>query len=319
MNRTEAAGGTGTPALGLVCITVSREVRYRTTTRTRYLQLGEAERFERLRDLYRSNTATLLRALDYCAGLGIRLYRVTSDLYPMSDLEDGIGKAVLAEMAPDLAVVGPRAEALGIRVVIHPDQFVVLNSESESVRANSVSILEGHARNLDAMGLPRSAWTAMNVHGGKGGRADALVEAIAALPEGVRSRLTLENDERAYGAADILDVCRRAGVPFVFDAHHHAVREGLSSLDDPSIDQFVRLARETWNPPQWQLVHVSNGREGVSDSRHHELIAVMPRAYRQVEWIEVEAKGKEEAIADLQRWWEPLNDRRTGATSGISP
>jgi hypothetical protein len=33
----------------------------------------------------------------------------------------------------------------------------------------------------------------------------------------VRSRLTLENDGHAYGAAEVLAVCRAAGVPMVFD------------------------------------------------------------------------------------------------------
>ncbi|HWG85753.1 MAG TPA: UV DNA damage repair endonuclease UvsE [Deinococcales bacterium] len=303
------------PALGLVCITVSDEVRYRTVTRTRYLQLPPDERREKLRDLYRSNTLTLLRALDYCAARGIRLYRVTSDLYPMSDLEDGTGREVLQELAPELARVGPRARELGVRVVIHPDQFVVLSSESETVRRNSVGILAGHARNLDMMGLPRNTWTAMNVHGGKGGRSRALIDCIATLPEGIRSRLTLENDERAYGAAEILEVCREAGVPMVFDAHHHVVREKLPSLDDPSVEGFTALARETWTPPEWQLVHVSNGRDGIGDHRHHDLVTQVPRAFERVQWIEVEAKAKEVAIEALMENW-PVMRAAQGAGHG---
>ena len=53
--------------------------------------------------------------------------------------------------------------------------------------------------------------------------------AVRSLPEAVRLRLVLENDEYAFGAAEILDVCRRAGVPMVFDAHHHVIREKLDS------------------------------------------------------------------------------------------
>ncbi len=33
-----------TPHLGLVCVTLSKEVRFRTMTRTRYLKLSEPER-----------------------------------------------------------------------------------------------------------------------------------------------------------------------------------------------------------------------------------------------------------------------------------
>ena len=55
----------------------------------------------------------------------------------------------------------------------------------------------------------------MEIHGGKGDRADALVRVIRGLPDGIRTRLVLENDEYAYSAAEILDVCRRAEVPMV--------------------------------------------------------------------------------------------------------
>jgi UV DNA damage endonuclease len=153
------------------------------------------------------------------------------------------------------------------------------------------------------MGLPQSAWAAINIHGGKGGRSAELVAQIKDLPDTVRLRLTLENDERAYGAQEILQVCQRAEVPMMFDAHHHLVREKLGSYEDPSIAEFVGLARQTWNPSHWQVLHISNGHEGLHDNRHHELVGIMPSAYREAQWIEVEAKGKEVAIGYLRKHW----------------
>src|SRR5215213_2821721 len=50
---------------------------------------------------------------------------------------------------------------------------------------------------------------------GKGGRSERLIEQIGLLPDGVRSRIAFENDEYIYSAAEILDVCRRAGVPWI--------------------------------------------------------------------------------------------------------
>ena len=288
------------PNLGLVCITHSRDIRYRTITLTRYRALPEEKRRAVLEELYRSNVETLFRALVFCALQSIRLYRMTANLFPMGDLDDGIGRKVLAELAPRLAEFGPAASAAGVRVVIHPEQFVVLNSLRPEVVTNSVRVLTFHGAVLDLLGLPQSAWCAVNIHGGKGGRPDELVEAIGSLPEKVRHRLTLENDERAYGAAEILEVCKAAGVPMVFDAHHHVVKEKLSGFDDSSVYEFTERARQTWTPPAWQLVHLSNGREGVQDKRHSDLVTEVPAAYAQVSWIEVEAKHKEVAIAGLQ-------------------
>jgi UV DNA damage endonuclease len=142
----------------------------------------------------------------------------------------------------------------------------------------------------------------MLVHGGKGGRADVLVDTISRLPESIRSRLCLENDESCYSASRILDVCRRSGLPMVFDAHHHVIREKLKSYEHPSVRETTLAARETWNPNRgWQIVHISNGATSFGDPRHSGVITRFPRAFLEVNWVEVEAKHKEEAITPLRR------------------
>jgi len=215
------------PHLGLVCITYSEECRYRTITRSRFLATGAEERERALLALYWYNLARLHWAITFCHRKGIRLYRVTSGLFPMSD--EPQGEQVLRGMGANLSSVGRRVERLGVRVLGHPDQFVVLNSESPEVVRTSLKIMDKHALAFDLLGLPRSPWSALILHGGKAGRGDQLVAAVRDLPEPVRSRLVLENDEHAYGADEILDICRRAEVPMVFDAHHHVVREKLDS------------------------------------------------------------------------------------------
>jgi UV DNA damage endonuclease len=289
------------PHLGLVCITVGPEVRYRTTTRTRFLALpDDGAREAALDDLYRHNVQTLYNAVDYCRARGIRLYRVTSNLFPQVD--HPVGRRVQEKLREAMAGFAAHAERNGVRVLIHPDQWVVLNSDSPTVVGQSIAIMEDHARAFDLLGLPRSPWSLMLVHGGKGNRADALVETIARLPENVRSRLALENDESCYSAAQILDVCRRAGVPMVFDAHHHVVREKLDTYEHPSVREMTLAARATWAPhPDWQVVHISNGAESFADPRHSDLIDAFPSAFMDVAWVEVEAKHKEDAIQRLGR------------------
>ncbi|WP_026732482.1 UV DNA damage repair endonuclease UvsE [Fischerella sp. PCC 9605] len=292
-----------TPYLGLVCITFSKEVRFRTITRTRYLQLSEGQRASTLRELYRDNLQRLDGALTFCQKHDIRLYRMSSALFPMSDLEDEVGANILEEMSADLAKIGQRAEKLGIRMVLHPDQYVVLSSDSSQVVATSIKILERHARTMDLLGLPCSPYSAMNIHGGKSQRPEQLIKVILELPENIKSRLTLENDEYAYSASEILEVCQRAGVPMVFDAHHHICHENLDSYDDASVAEMFYAAQQTWANPEWQMVHISNGEEAFKDRKHSDLITVMPSVYYKAPWIEVEAKHKEEAITHLRSWW----------------
>lgn len=289
------------PQLGLVCITTSDAVHYRTVTRKRLLQFEEAGQRSLLQELYADNLRRLNGALDFCSERGLRLYRMTSALFPFAD--DAVGEDALEEFRESIGETGRRAISLGIRLLLHPDQFVVLNSDSPQVIANSIKILATHARVMDLLELPRSPWALIEIHGGKGGRSERLVEVVRELPDNVRSRIAFENDEYAYGAQEILDICHAARVPMVFDAHHHLVHERLDSYDHPSVAAMLAAARETWAVPEWQLVHISNGREAFNDRHHSDFVETMPAAFRDAPWIEVEAKQKELAIEKLQAEW----------------
>ncbi len=287
--------------LGLVCITTTDAVRYKTITRKRLLSFDEAEQSERLRALYRENANRVRNAVGFCLANNISLYRISSEVFPFSD--EPFGRSILEEFADHLAETGQTAAENGLRLVMHPDQFVVLSSDSDTVVANSIKILRMHANTLDMLGQPRSEWAAMTIHGGKSDRADRMVEVIGTLPEEIRSRIVLENDEYAYSSEEILDVCRRARVPMIFDAHHHVVHERLGSFEHPTVAETFWAARETWTDPANQMVHISNGRTHFNDRAHSDLIHTMPEVFRHAPWIEVEAKHKELAIGKLQDEW----------------
>jgi UV DNA damage endonuclease len=288
------------PQLGLVCITASKEVRYRTITRKRLLEAAPATQRKLLDEIYRDNIQTFDGAIRFCEREGISLYRVPSSIFPF--LDEDIGRECIAPLSGALAKSGARAREKNIRLVMHPDQFVVLTSDSEDVVANSIKILQMHADIMDLLGQPRSPWALLEIHGGKSKRADALVERIGALPDAIGCRLGLENDEYAYSADEIAGICLRSGVPMVFDAHHHIVHEDLPSYDHPSVAEMLERARATWKVPEHQLVHISNGRSGFNDRQHSDLIDTMPSCYLHAPWIEIEAKSKEEAIKKLGNW-----------------
>ncbi|MBA3600721.1 MAG: UV DNA damage repair endonuclease UvsE [Acidobacteria bacterium] len=287
--------------LGLVCITTTDAVRYKTVTRKRLLSFDEPTQKEMLRALYQENVNRVGGAIEFCRVNNINLYRLTSQLFPFSD--EPVGAEILDEFADRLSTVGKKAIENKLRIVMHPDQFVVLSSDSETVIENSVKILRMHARTLDMLQQPRSEWATMNIHGGKGDRTDKLVESVGKLPDNIRVRIAFENDEHAYSSAQILEVCRRASVPMVFDAHHHICREKLDDYNHQSVAEAFWAARTTWKNPENQLVHISNGRNHFQDRAHHDLVFTMPEVFRFAPWIEVEAKHKEEAIEKLKNEW----------------
>jgi len=287
--------------LGLVCITTTDAVRYKTVTRKRLLSFDELVQREMLRVIYQENIYRINNAIEFCQANSINLYRLTSGLFPFSD--EPVGAEILDEFTEQLSMTGRKAIANNLRIVMHPDQFVVLSSDSDAVVENSVKILKMHAKTLDLLQQPRSEWATMNIHGGKSDRADKLVESIERLPSEIRSRIAFENDEYSYSSAQILEVCRRAKVPMVFDAHHHVCCEKLDDYNHESVAEMFWAARDTWANPENQLVHISNGRDSFQDRAHHDLIVTMPEVFRFAPWIEVEAKHKEIAIEKLKNEW----------------
>lgn len=277
-------------------MTSGSEVRFRTITRTQLHKFTRPEQRKILGELYRDNAERLGRGFAFCKDHGITLFRMSSDLFPFSDT--ALGVSVLRTMTDDLAELG--RSAAGLRLVMHPDQYVVLSSDRPEVVENARRVLEMHALVLDLLGQPRSPWAALIIHGGKGDRSAQLAAQVRLLPEEVRSRLVLENDERAYSADEILKVCRECEVPMVFDAHHHVIHDDLPSYEDPSLAAMLKKAARTWPDPQWQLTHISNGRGGFSDMSHSDYITTMPSCYRDAPWIEVEAKAKDLAVTRLR-------------------
>ncbi len=131
-----------------------------------------------------------------------------------------------------------------MRISMHPDQFVVINSPNAAVVESSVRELRYHAEVLDLMGLDLTA--KIQIHGG-----GVYGDRPAAWPgssrdsrrstEAVRRRLVVENDDRCYTLADCLALSAAAGVPVLFDAFHHRIH---NRGEDPA--EALRLAPPTW-------------------------------------------------------------------------
>ena len=157
------------PHYGLVCLTsptCATRISYRTLRRASVTPHA-------LASVYRDNAHMLRAAVTYCRTvLRTRLYRMPSGLLPWLDSADpavaGAAEAAFAQALPHLR--GALAGFDDVRVTSHPDQFCVLSSDRPDVVASSVRMLVAEARIMDALGLPRSPWAGINIHGGKGGR-----------------------------------------------------------------------------------------------------------------------------------------------------
>lgn len=256
-------------ALGLCCQWIQEEkkrmgnVVYKNILEEKTLQLGAFKSGKystaRIRETYHHNVEQHIKLIPLLLQHKIKSFRLTSGLLPLWEFNH----SMIAEdesLIIKLAKLGKLFIENDIRVTCHPGQFTVISSDSSDVVTNSIRELEYHAWVFDAMGLSLSPYAAINIHGGKADRSDSIVKVYRSLPDNVRSRLTLENDEKCYNVSQLLDIHDRCGVPIVFDSHHFTFNTGNMSFAMAFDD-----TRSTWNNIK-PLQHISNTEPGFENA-----------------------------------------------------
>jgi UV DNA damage endonuclease len=209
----------------------------------------------------------LAAIFDYLEEIDVRMYRLTSDLIPYGshpDLTQFHGQISACE--EELAALGERARGLDLRLSSHPGQYVVLNSEKPEVREAAVRDLELQAELLDAMGLGPEAVVVLHVGGAAGGveaGRERFLAGFELLSERARARLVVENDDRSFGLADVLELSSRTGLRIVWDALHHRCHDP----DRIPVEEALSLALGTWRDGSVPKIHYSSPRTAVEERR----------------------------------------------------
>jgi UV DNA damage endonuclease len=293
--------------LGLCCQFLDAPIRFRAATHRYVATLAPDARRAYLSSVARANAIALLHAVERCHELGIGAFRITSQVLPLAT-HPASGYALDAlddadVIARAFSAAGAHARFRGVRLSFHPDQFVVLNSVREDVVASSLRELELQGELAALVGADAICLHGGGAVDGKVAALDRLASALGRLTPRARARLALENDDRVFAPADLLPLCEREGVPFVYDAHHHrCLPDGLTVAE--ATERAVRTwrGREPW-------MHLSSPRVGWAhgDPRPH--ADYIDPADFPLEWlrvaaqagltVDVEAKAKERAVLAL--------------------
>ncbi len=135
-----------------------------------------------------------------------------------------------------------------MRISMHADQSVVINSPESVVVQRSIDELAYMNCLLDLLGLGTDAKIQIhaggiyqNLHASK----RRFAKNYGNLPDAIRSRLVVENDRRLIGVRDCLELHELTGIPVVFDKLNH---ECLNHGEYVSAAMLECLA--TWKPGQ---------------------------------------------------------------------
>ncbi|HDP77820.1 MAG TPA: UV DNA damage repair endonuclease UvsE [Mesotoga infera] len=224
----------------------------------------------RLIETVAANLACLERIIDYNKANNILFFRITSDLVPFAS--HPICRTDWGEFfRNDFGRIGKKIRGCNMRVSMHPDQFVLLNSPKREVVDNSIAELKYHAKVLDLMNLDRSAKIQIHVGGVYGEKRAAVsrfVDEYKELSSDIRVRLVIENDERLYSLADCMSIHDATNIPILLDVFHHSILDGGIDFADS-----LHLSRSTWTKEDGiPIVDYSTQEKGSRKGRHAQTI-----------------------------------------------
>ncbi|WP_300460080.1 UV DNA damage repair endonuclease UvsE [Desulfobacula sp.] len=289
---------------GLCCIFKEQPIKFRRTTAKFLSQFSRQDQKNRLSEICLANAHALMKALEFCHQNNIGCFRINSQILPLKTHPD-VGYDI--SNLPNSDQIIKRFKACGIfsrkyniRTSFHPDQFIILSSPNPSVVERAMADLAYQTQvaqwvNADVINIH-----AGGVYGDKTAALKRLERTIETLPDPVRKRLTLENDDKSYSPEDLLPICSDMKIPLVYDIHHHRCLN-----DRFSIDEATDRSAETWD--REPLFHISSPKNGWDSSdvrKHHDYIDIndVPGSWLSMDvTVEVEAKAKELAILKLMK------------------
>ena len=249
---------------------------------------GEGARRHRLHKVTEKNLDNTRRILLYNKAMEIPVYRFSSKLVPLATHPDLMDWDYTGDFSELLREIGRVVKENAFRVSAHPDHFTIINSPLGKVFEDSLRDLDYHVRLFEAMGLEDYRYKLVlhvgGVYGNKKDSAERFCENFVKLPDRIRKRLIIENDDRSYNTFEVLDICKKLRAPMALDVHHTWLGEAF--------------------PPK---VHFSSPKSA-RDYRSHadyidyaefiDFISIAARTGRDVD-VMLEAKSKDTALLKL--------------------
>lgn len=295
----------------LCCISLKlqeQEIRASTMTKTRFLALERKSAERIVADRTLNNVFVTRKTLEYCA-LNKWNYRISSGMMPLETLPEANLSIETTynytKIKQEFDLCNSVIKKNKIRCSTHPDQFVVPASATKSVVEKSIIELEAHGKMMDAMGLPQSYESPINIHmncykGNLNDIALRFIDVYNSISPNVRSRLVLENEDKpnSWNVQQLYDlIYSKTGIPITYDNLHFRCNPGKLSAKEA-----VKLTMSTWGNYR-PLFHFSdNDLNNKNPRAHGDYVRNIPDEYVDLDVdFEFEFKAKDYALERFEK------------------
>ena len=199
----------------------------------------------RLKTSIKNNLDCLRRILQFNLENRLFFFRISSDLVPFAS--HPINRFSWQKQFQDeFEVIGEFIIKNRMRILMHPDQFTLINSIKDEIFERSKKELQYHAEILDLMKLDTSAKIQIHVGGAYGDKKASMerfVKRFHRLPDSIARRLVIENDDKLFDLNDCLKINEEIQIPVLLDVFH----QKLNNSATQTIEESLMLATKSWN------------------------------------------------------------------------
>ncbi len=230
---------------------------------------------ENLLGIIEHNLKSLNNIIDYNIENNIKLFRISSDLIPFGS--SPVNNIPWWDVfSSQLSLIGAKIRDSNMRVSMHPGQYTVLNSLNEDVVLRAIEDLNYHNRILDSLGMGREGKIILHIGGVYNNKEKAIKNFVSnyqLLPQGVKERLVIENDDKSYNIGEVLEIGRTLNIPVVFDNLHNQVLPYDISKGD---QYWINQCKETWRKEDGpQKIHYSQQDKDKRAGAHSNTIEIV--------------------------------------------
>jgi UV DNA damage endonuclease len=206
------------------------------------------------------------------------------------------------EHGDDLQQAGELARTMGIRLSMHPGQYIQPGSLKPEIIERSLAELRATTRILDLISNPDSTLV-LHMDGSyedKPATAARFIE-VMCPEESVLKYLALENDERTWTVAEVAKTARALRIPAITDTLHHTLNQGGLALEE-AFDLSLTTWQDRGERPKLHLSSQDPEKQAGAHAYSIKLAdwqALVDALGDREADVMVEAKGKEHALVPM--------------------
>ena len=207
------------------------------------------KKINKLKKVARDNILNTLKILENNKALGINVYGLSPKLFPLANYPELEYFRYIDLLKGELLKLGDYIKENDIRVNIHLENTIIINSMSEKVLEDAIKDIKYQNVLLNSMGLDEKYKIIINVGGAYINKAEAIsrfYDTLSKLDEPLKKRLALKNEDSSIPVNTMVKICNEFSIPFFLNIDENnisseTINKSIKSWENEDIPALFGL------------------------------------------------------------------------------